>query len=482
MERDKFYELAESYKRVEKITPTKIQKPQDVFVNIPIVETPPQQNFGNQYEFSTSQLRKNNPISQNFVDDRIRLVGQIAEKTFLDQKRKELENEAEIQRKNERDAILIPHRLQKIKEQNILAQMRPNPIILASSSDKQFKEKIQEKLPTFYNPDQKIENNQFEEFTQKAYKPTYQINNNFPIEEKNSLSMKNPLDESDLGASKNLEKYLGGREGVPLTRDFVFQTKKQDKIEEENSKRLKNYINEKKIKERHYVPSNLASISAPNEDKIDKAKKERIAQECAKLVASAKLKLKKNMLDSAYLELQSAINNGTKHADVFYMFGEVNRLKGNFEQSVKFLTEALRFSLHSPYTYYSLGLSYSGLGEYEKSVKVLSHFLELIEIPDAHFELAKSLSKINENVYAVVHLTRAIELDPYNAIFYACRGEIYEAQGFLELAQKDYKKTLEVDHKFLEKYYKEVKEFENNGNYVMAAKINDFINKIINSQ
>ncbi len=238
-------------------------------------------------------------------------------------------------------------------------------------------------------------------------------------------------------------------------------------------------MNEKKIKEQHYLPRSPLPAGAKEQRWTEN---ERQLQDCSKLVLAAKLKIKKGQIDAAYKELAAAIGSGIRHSDVYYMFGEVNRLKGLMDDSVKYLTEALRFQLHSPYTYYSLGLAYAATGEHTRACDFFTHFLNLIETPDAHFELAKSLTELKNHVDGLVHLTRAIELDPNNAVYYAYRGEIYEARGFLELAQKDFRKALQVDYGFLRPYYEEADRLEKADNHVMAKHIREFINKILNAQ
>eukprot|EP00826_Nyctotherus_ovalis_P023448 TRINITY_DN1800_c0_g1_i10.p1 TRINITY_DN1800_c0_g1~~TRINITY_DN1800_c0_g1_i10.p1 ORF type:complete len:447 (-),score=111.87 TRINITY_DN1800_c0_g1_i10:49-1389(-) len=445
MDRGKFYQLAESYKRINQTSSATNNKPQDIFVNIPVNAQPiPQLS---ETDYSTASIRQK-ALANSQVDERIKRISQMAEQQFVEQRRKEIADASELAKKNERDAILIPHRVKVIKEQNLAqnATCVPQfsmPLVQSQSSQEYFDRPRTEAVTR--KEDEKCRVNRLQD------------------EEQNGT-----------------EKYLRTKEGTPLTRDFVIPTRKKDMMEDENAKRLRDYLNTKKIKEKHYIPHNLVASNSPDSKKLERDK-ERLAQKCAKLVAAAQFKLKKGQTDSALEELSAAVSEGIRHADVFYMLGEVCRVKGMLVQSVEYLTKALRFQLHSPYTYYSLGKAYNSLGEYEKAVKVLQHFLDLIEVPEAHFELAKALSQLEDRVDSVVHVTRAIELDPNCAQYYAYRAEIYELQGFLELAAKDYSKALDVDHKFLDKYYKEYEELENAGNYVMAAKVKNFIDKVMNA-
>ena len=61
----------------------------------------------------------------------------------------------------------------------------------------------------------------------------------------------------------------------------------------------------------------------------------------------------------AYEVLKFPIVQGIKHSDIFYLYGEVCRVMKNYEESEKYILDALRFEKHSPYVYYSFLKSYS---------------------------------------------------------------------------------------------------------------------------
>jgi tetratricopeptide (TPR) repeat protein len=76
-------------------------------------------------------------------------------------------------------------------------------------------------------------------------------------------------------------------------------------------------------------------------------------------------------------------------------------------------------------------------------------------------------------------MTRAIELNPESGLYYAYRGDVYETEGYFELAQKDYQSVLQVDPHFLKTYYAVLRDLENKNNYLMANHVRAFINKIL---
>ena len=429
----KFYRSEHTSNRGEGIASNNSTK--DVFVTFPISIKSKLQT-----KYTTLPIRSSN-IGE--IDDRIKHISSMAEKKYVEQRRREIEHIEELHRKRKRDAVLIPHIVNSIKKQNFL-NMQTH----------------------FYKTPLKIHNN-------RHHINTY-CQRHQSIEPKNSLPLTRTYDNST-------EKYLDYTHGVPLTRDFVIPNRTFVSSETKKGKKLRIYSEPRKTmtknttKRDHFIHKKL------DPKIIERSKEERIAQLCARLVSNAKYKLTRGQLQSAFEELQEAVNEGIKHADVFYMLGEVNRLLKNYKESVKYLLEAMRFKLHSPYTYYSLGRSYSSLGEHDKAVQMIEHFLELIEIPEAHYDVAKALSELQDNTASLIHLTRAIELDPNCAQYYAFRAEIYEYQRFLELANKDYKKTLEIEPKFLDKYYNQCKILENTGNYLMATRLKEFINKFLNA-
>ena len=68
---------------------------------------------------------------------------------------------------------------------------------------------------------------------------------------------------------------------------------------------------------------------------------------------------------------------GTRHADVFYLAGEVQRLLNNPDEAEAHLLNAIAMKIHTPYSYYSLGLVYIDMKDYSKAIPVLKHFATL---------------------------------------------------------------------------------------------------------
>lgn len=86
--------------------------------------------------------------------------------------------------------------------------------------------------------------------------------------------------------------------------------------------------------------------------------------------------LRKQDVANAYNCLKQLLQRGHSHADLYYLYGEVNRLMGKLSIAEQSLLKALRFELQSPYTFYSLGLVYMENKRYDKSLPLFYKFLE----------------------------------------------------------------------------------------------------------
>lgn len=96
------------------------------------------------------------------------------------------------------------------------------------------------------------------------------------------------------------------------------------------------------------------------------------------IIIESKNNMKKLNYKKAFEILKLPIIQGVKHSDIFYLFGEVNRILKQYENSEKYLLEALMFEMHSPYVFYSLGLLYQEINNYKESVKMFKHFIQII--------------------------------------------------------------------------------------------------------
>ncbi len=113
MNMEKFYQLAESYKRIDRFSGPEDRPPEDVFVDIPAAVP----------QAAPTTSTQPAPLESRKVDQRIRQVSQMAERQFVEQREKEVQYADEAARKVERDNVLIPYRIEQIKKANY--QMAP---------------------------------------------------------------------------------------------------------------------------------------------------------------------------------------------------------------------------------------------------------------------------------------------------------------------------------------------------------------------
>ena len=156
-----------------------------------------------------------------------------------------------------------------------------------------------------------------------------------------------------------------------------------------------------------------------------------------KELLEARCLIKKQKFAQAYNLLKKLVLNGIKHSDLFYLFGEVNRIFKNYQTSEDFLLLALNFELHSPYVFYSLGLLYQEIEQFKFSNVFFKLFNRLLNNADLHYQMAKNYLELNELVSAAEEMTNAIELDKECIEYYKVRSEIYNKMGLKEMENED---------------------------------------------
>ena len=153
------------------------------------------------------------------------------------------------------------------------------------------------------------------------------------------------------------------------------------------------------------------------------------------LKAENLLKHKKYLL--AYNLLKETISTGEYHSDLFYLFGEVNRILKNYQNSENYLLLALNFEIHSPKVFYSMGLLYQDLKQYAYSNIFLKLYLRLVDNDNVHFLRAKNYSLMGEYLKAAKEMTTAIEMNNECDYYYKFRSEIYNKLGLNEMSNED---------------------------------------------
>ncbi len=139
----------------------------------------------------------------------------------------------------------------------------------------------------------------------------------------------------------------------------------------------------------------------------------------------------------AYNLLKETISCGEYHSDLFYLFGEVNRILKNYQNAENYLLLALNFEIHSPKVFYSMGLLYQELKQYDYSNIFLKLYIRLIDNDNAHYLRAKNYALMGNYLKAAKEMTIAIEMNNECDYYYKFRSEIYSKLGLNEISNED---------------------------------------------
>ena len=153
------------------------------------------------------------------------------------------------------------------------------------------------------------------------------------------------------------------------------------------------------------------------------------------LKSESLIKHKKYIL--AYNLLKEIISTGEYHSDLFYLFGELNRILKNYQNAENYLLLALNFEIHSPKVFYSMGLLYQDLKQYYYSNIFFKLYLRLIDDDNVHYLRAKNYDYIGNYLKAAKEMTTAIEMNNEIDYYYKFRSEIYNKLGLNEISNED---------------------------------------------
>ena len=158
----------------------------------------------------------------------------------------------------------------------------------------------------------------------------------------------------------------------------------------------------------------------------------------SKILLEVRDLIKKKKLKQAYILLKQTISTGHQHSDLFYLYGEINRMLNQNSVAENYLINALKFELHSPYVFYSLGLLYQDMNNYNNSIKFFKLFNRLLDNADVHFQIALDYFNLKDFVNAAEEISKAIDLNNDCAEYYLFRSEIYKNMGLKEMENEDY--------------------------------------------
>ena len=157
----------------------------------------------------------------------------------------------------------------------------------------------------------------------------------------------------------------------------------------------------------------------------------------SKILLESRDLIKKQKMKQAYLLLKQTISTGIQHSDLFYLYGEINRMLKQNKVAENYLMKSLKFELHSPYAFFSLGLLYQDMNEYINSNKFFRLFNRLLDNADVHFQMAINYFNLKDYVNAGEEISKAIDINGECAEYYLFRSEIYRNMGLKEMENED---------------------------------------------
>ena len=158
----------------------------------------------------------------------------------------------------------------------------------------------------------------------------------------------------------------------------------------------------------------------------------------SKILLESRDLIKKKKLKQAYILLKQTVSTGIQHSDLFYLYGEINRMLNQNKVAENYLINALKFELHSPYVFFSLGLLYQDMNDYKNSIKFFKLFNRLLDNADVHFQIGLNYFNLRDFVNAAEEISKAIDLNNDCAEYYLFRSEIYKNMGLKEMENEDY--------------------------------------------
>jgi tetratricopeptide (TPR) repeat protein len=158
---------------------------------------------------------------------------------------------------------------------------------------------------------------------------------------------------------------------------------------------------------------------------------------------------------------------------IFIQHGWEQAEKGNYEQAIRYFTEAIDLNPKDAESRYSRGTAYSRKGQYDQAILDFSKALE-INPRDAKAYYNRGIAYCRKSQYdqAILDFSKALEINPMDAKSYYNRGITCWEKGEHNQAISDFKKALEIDPnnpRYLVTYIdQEIAYFEDKGQYDQA--------------
>ena len=388
------------------------------------------------------------------IDKRVLEVCAIAEANFLKEQKKSNPNFTElkdliINNDNDTYKIMIPNKNMKkaleTNKPNVQNQSYFTVSKLGKIGNKSISLEKNILSQKYYNNEHYMNNNNYFSNAKNRFNTQIIQQNNNIQNNQNDLSSKLHLQKRN----KINNEYQSLNNFQKTQRTFNFNKRKinQHISKSINLKRAK--TNREEIKSNNNFINTTSSIKTQYKPLFSKTvNKTYIFPHIQHIKNKNRYELNKILLKSenlinhkkyilAYNLLKEIISTGEYHSDLFYLFGEVNRILKNYQNAENYLLLALNFEIHSPKVFYSMGLLYQELKQYSYSNIFLKLFIRLINTDNAHYLRAKNYVMLGDYLKAAKEMTIAIDMNEECDYYYKFRSEIYNKLGLNEIANGD---------------------------------------------
>ena len=388
------------------------------------------------------------------IDKRVLEVCAIAEANFLKDQKKSNPNFTElkdliINNDNDTYKIMIPNKNMKkaleTNKPNVQNQSYFTVSKLGKIGNKSISLEKNILSQKYYNNEHYMNNNNYFSNAKNRFNTQIIQQNNNIQNNQNDLSSKLHLQKRN----KINNEYQSLNNFQKTQRTFNFNKRKinQQISKSINLKRAK--TNREEIKSNNNFINTTSSIKTQYKPLFSKTvNKAYIFPHIQHIKNKNRYELNKILLKSenlinhkkyilAYNLLKEIISTGEYHSDLFYLFGEVNRVLKNYQNAENYLLLALNFEIHSPKVFYSMGLLYHELKQYSYSNIFLKLFIRLINTDNAHYLRAKNYVMLGDYLKAAKEMTIAIDMNEECDYYYKFRSEIYNKLGLNEIANGD---------------------------------------------
>ena len=388
------------------------------------------------------------------IDKRVLEVCAIAEANFLKEQKKSNPNFTElkdliINNDNDTYKIMIPNKNMKkaleTNKPNVQNQSYFTVSKLGKIGNKSISLEKNILSQKYYNNEHYMNNNNYFSNAKNRFNTQIIQQNNNIQNNQNDLSSKLHLQKRN----KINNEYQSLNNFQKTQRTFNFKKRKinQQISKSINLKRAK--TNREEIKSNNNFINTTSSIKTQYKPLFSKTvNKAYIFPHIQHIKNKNRYELNKILLKSenlinhkkyilAYNLLKEIISTGEYHSDLFYLFGEVNRILKNYQNAENYLLLALNFEIHSPKVFYSMGLLYHELKQYSYSNIFLKLFIRLINTDNAHYLRAKNYVMLGDYLKAAKEMTIAIDMNEECDYYYKFRSEIYNKLGLNEIANGD---------------------------------------------